>query len=135
MIAAWNDQPVFRSYGALPLPAVEGIQQGQDGPAEKWRVEIARGFDVWSLGRQADLRPGFAAMHTPVLWITGERDEKFTGLAAEAAPLFPRGRHVVIPDAGHRVHLDQPEATARTVREFLMSQRFMKSRCGPRPVN
>ena len=67
------------------------------------------------------LRPQFAAVHCPVLWLTGARDEKFTALAAEAAPLFPCARQVVIADAGHRVHVEQPVATAEAVRDFLAS--------------
>jgi pimeloyl-ACP methyl ester carboxylesterase len=31
--------------------------------------------------------------------------------------MSPEGRHVVLPDAGHLVQLDRPEAVAAAVRE------------------
>ncbi len=110
VIAAWNDQEVFRSSNSL----------GRDGgDLEPWREQIARGFDVWSLERQDDLRPLLPPVLCPVLWVTGARDEKFTALAAEACALLPRARHVIIPTAGHRVHLDQATAVEEEVAGFL----------------
>jgi 2-succinyl-6-hydroxy-2,4-cyclohexadiene-1-carboxylate synthase len=88
---------------------------------ESWRPQLAQALEVWSLGQQQDLRPRLQAITCPVLWITGARDEKFTALAAGACPLLPRGVHLTVPDAGHRVHLDQPETVIREVRAFLQT--------------
>jgi len=110
LMDAWNAQSVLTGAGVSPA---------QQQAAESWRPEIAQSFDVWSLARQPDLRPLLPAVTCPVLWITGEQDEKFTALAAAAAALTPNGQHVIIPAAGHRVHLDQPAATAAAVQDFL----------------
>ena len=94
----WNEQPVLAG-GAVPPHS-----------AESWRREVAQGFEVWSLGRQEDLRPLLPRVSCPVLWLTGERDAKFTALAAECCALLPNAEHVIVPGAGHRVHVDRPDA-------------------------
>jgi 2-succinyl-6-hydroxy-2,4-cyclohexadiene-1-carboxylate synthase len=111
VMKAWNAQPVLAGgKGSAPLLQVS---------AEKWRREVALSFDVWSLARQPDTRLLLADVTCPVLWITGAADPKFTHLAADAARRMPRAQCLIIPDAGHRVHLDQPPAVASAVREFL----------------
>lgn len=114
VIAAWNDQEVFRS---------STFQCRVECDLESWREQIALGFDVWSLGRQDDLRPLLPSVACPVLWVTGAHDKKFTALAAESCALLPRARHVIIPNAGHRVHFDQPAAVEEEVTVFLRDSR------------
>jgi 2-succinyl-6-hydroxy-2,4-cyclohexadiene-1-carboxylate synthase len=48
----------------------------------------------------------------PVTLIAGERDAKFTALAYEMAALIPDARVVIVPGAGHQVHLEQPASVA-----------------------
>ena len=110
VMAAWNAQPVL---------AGEAVPPRDEALVETWRREVALGFDAWSLARQPDFRPLLPGVPCPVLWITGAKDVKFTALAAEACPLLPRGRHVIIPDAGHRTHLDQPSTVSSAIRAFL----------------
>ncbi len=108
VLDAWNAQPVLAGAGTTR-------------PPERWRGPIAQAFEGWSLGRQQDFRPLLSTLPLPVLWLTGMEDGKFTALAREAAPLLPRGRLVTLPGAGHRVHLDQQEATRAAVEDFLQT--------------
>jgi 2-succinyl-6-hydroxy-2,4-cyclohexadiene-1-carboxylate synthase len=103
----WNHQPVL-----------SGTTNPQSD-LEPSRRQIAQAFDTWSLGRQQDLHPLLSSVTCPVLWITGERDKKFTALAACACPLLPQGSLAIVTDAGHRVHLDQPGAVTGKIKEFL----------------
>ncbi len=66
------------------------------------RRAIARSFMEWSLGKQADLSSKLKELTTPITWVTGERDEKFTALAQELVPQLRQGRHQIFP-CGHRV--------------------------------
>ena len=50
-----------------------------------------------------------------LILISGGLDLKYSKLASEVES----GLHVSIPDAGHRVHLDQPLAVAKAIRAFL----------------
>jgi 2-succinyl-6-hydroxy-2,4-cyclohexadiene-1-carboxylate synthase len=51
-------------------------------------------------------------LRIPVTMIVGERDEKFRALGEEMARALPRGDLVVVPRAGHAVHLEAPERVA-----------------------
>ena len=49
----------------------------------------------------------------PVTLIVGERDAKFRAIAERMATELPDPRTVVVPGAGHAVHLEAPAAVAR----------------------
>ena len=51
--------------------------------------------------------------------LVGERDAKFTDLGRRLVEGLPRAELVVIPGAGHSVHLEQPEATADAIASWL----------------
>jgi 2-succinyl-6-hydroxy-2,4-cyclohexadiene-1-carboxylate synthase len=56
----------------------------------------------------------------PVLVIAGGRDEKFTALARRMADeIGANATLALIPDAGHAVHLEQPDAFLRVLRQWL----------------
>lgn len=90
----WTRQPVLTTNDQRPLPPVRQARR--------------RSVDLWSLSRQDDLRKQLTDIECPVLWVTGERDEKFTAIGATTAPLIPMGRQVIVPGAGHRVPWDAP---------------------------
>jgi pimeloyl-ACP methyl ester carboxylesterase len=61
----------------------------------------------------------------PVLWVEGEEWDALKSYGPNAGQLverraaFPRLQHVSIPESGHMLHHDQPEALARAVEAFL----------------
>jgi 2-succinyl-6-hydroxy-2,4-cyclohexadiene-1-carboxylate synthase len=103
VLADWNAQPVF---AGSEIPARD------DGNREKH----ASMLELWSLGRQRAKWGELAQLRTPVLWLAGDRDEKFRGLAERAAAIT--GRLVIVPGAGHRVPWDAPEAIKNSIRHF-----------------
>jgi pimeloyl-ACP methyl ester carboxylesterase len=63
--------------------------------------------------READVR-------CPVLFVRGAESGVCTEEGArELVTALPHGRLVTIPRAGHHVHVDAPDDTAREVRRFL----------------
>ena len=88
----WNSQPVLADCP---------VQTSQE-PLEPQRGALSQAFENWSLGRQDDLREALESYRNPVLWITGERDPLFTGIAEEMADVFEHFEHHVLPDCGHR---------------------------------
>lgn len=59
----------------------------------------------------------------PVLWISGERstyvrEEHYAAMLA----LFPRTALLRVPDAGHWVHSDAPDAVTAGLRDFLLAE-------------
>ena len=51
-------------------------------------------------------------LEMPVTLIVGARDEKFARIARKMARTIPDAEVAVVPDTGHAVHLEAPEATA-----------------------
>jgi 2-succinyl-6-hydroxy-2,4-cyclohexadiene-1-carboxylate synthase len=54
-------------------------------------------------------------LRMPVTLITGERDAKFTEIAQQMSVLIPACELVVVPGAGHAVHLERPEAVVSVI--------------------
>jgi non-heme chloroperoxidase len=61
-----------------------------------------------------------ARTEVPVLMVAGSESQYWPAAhAAAAAALAPRGRAVIVPDTGHPVNFDQPEAFNRVLTEFV----------------
>lgn len=103
----WTSQAILTTACPRPLP-----------PERRAR---RRCLEHWSLSEQDDLRPRLDQIECPVLWVTGEWDERFTDLGSACVPLIPKGRQVIVPGAGHRVPWDAPDVFAELVREFMVS--------------
>jgi pimeloyl-ACP methyl ester carboxylesterase len=77
------------------------------------------------LYRFDEARACWKAITAPVLWVDGAESETLKYLRIDGDDYESRKghfRHLVartIPDAGHMLHHDQPEAVARAVEEFL----------------
>jgi len=110
-LAQWNAQPLFGEVS----PDLRARQAG----LETRRETIATAFETWSLGKQDDLRPRLRRFAGPVVWITGERDERFTRIGAEMAAVFRDFRHLVVPGVGHRVLEEGAETLGREIRRLM----------------
>ncbi|HRF97560.1 MAG TPA: hypothetical protein PLZ51_20270, partial [Aggregatilineales bacterium] len=55
----------------------------------------------------------------PTLLITGAEDNKFTHIAHQMAEKIPDVQIQTIPNVGHTVHLEAPEAYQRMIAGFL----------------
>lgn len=68
----------------------------------------------------------------PALVLVGEFDQPFLRAGEVMAAKLPRARHVVVPDAGHIVNIEQAERFDRELLEFLASLRAPGDRSGSR---
>ena len=106
----WNAQGVFAGYENAAQPS----------ETELSREKIAQTFDIFSKGRQADLRPRLAQLDTlPILYVSGEDDSKYDKLGTELTILCPKLIHKTILDAAHRVPWENPAEFTELVRTFL----------------
>ncbi|MCB1204833.1 MAG: alpha/beta fold hydrolase [Verrucomicrobiae bacterium] len=112
----WNDQPLFEE------PTRDLIRRQK--ALEPRREAVAAAFDTWSLGGQEDLRASLGRFSGPIIWLTGERDGRFTQLGEEMAAKIPAIRHVVVPDNDHRVLEACPERVADALRELTGSRQL-----------
>jgi 2-succinyl-6-hydroxy-2,4-cyclohexadiene-1-carboxylate synthase len=112
----WLAQPLFdtqRRLGEDFLAAQRRARLDNDARA------LAAALRALGPAAQPPLHEALADVRVPVLLVAGALDQKFLELAHALAKRLPQAEVREIPNAGHAVHLEQPEALERTVREFL----------------
>jgi len=90
--------------------------------AVRFSAEWARPFLAGTLpsGRPEYALPRLAALGIPTLLLHGRQDMTFpAALAERTAAEIPNARAIVLDQAGHMAHIDQPEAWLQAITEFL----------------
>jgi pimeloyl-ACP methyl ester carboxylesterase len=73
-------------------------------------------------GRNEDRWDAFANLKMPVLIVRGGRSTDLSPETfARMRRVLPGARAVEIPDAGHWVHFDQPEAFIQALKTFFLT--------------
>ena len=81
-------------------------------------VGLARALRGLGTGALRSLWDRLPELEMPVVLVVGERDQKFRAIAGEmVASGLERAEIVVVPGAGHAVHLEAPGAVARVIGE------------------
>jgi 2-succinyl-5-enolpyruvyl-6-hydroxy-3-cyclohexene-1-carboxylate synthase len=114
----WMAQPLFATQARL------GHRHLRHARAERLRGSAcgyAASLRGAGQGAQPSLWHRLGELEMPVLLVAGEADTKYAALVRAAAERIPAGRAVVVPGAGHAVHLEAPEEVARLVSEHLRS--------------
>lgn len=107
---AWDAQGVF---GGRP-------NRAERPEAAYSRPQIARLFETFSKGHQANLRPQLAELKAPpILYLSGEDDAKYRALGSELGASCPALTHEVVAGAAHRVPWESPSVFTQKVRAFL----------------
>ena len=75
-----------------------------------------RGFGT---GKMPPLFNDIRNVTAKTLLISGELDLKYTGANAELVKIFPAANHIIIKNAGHNVHLEQPSSFINVINDFL----------------
>ncbi len=109
--------------GLIPDPPtrtflLQNLMTGEDGRM-RWRVNLeALNAGVNDLH---DFRPPPGAIYNgPALIVAGGNSDYIRPVHGDAIrALFPLAETVTIPDAGHRVHAERPEAFVTALRRFL----------------
>ena len=107
----WETLPLFASQRALP-PEVRAAVRAERTSHDA--EPLARSLEAWGAHHQADEAATLSALAelagrgVPVLYLAGSRDEKYASAAARVrAAGLPA---MLVPDAGHNVHLEAPSA-------------------------
>lgn len=106
----WNRLPLFRSPFGKQSPSLMKfyeVQRAQDP------LSMSLSFEYSSPGRTITKTTPFKELKSPLNVITGEMDEKYCNLWEKISSKYLLVKHHIIPDAGHRVHLDNPNAVSK----------------------
>ncbi|MFI1724029.1 alpha/beta fold hydrolase [Streptomyces sp. NPDC020489] len=125
-IGAWLDNwpTPFRSLEeAEAFLGHEGWARGLERRPDGWRPRFDRDRMVESLTELAEHAywPEWTRITCPTLLVRGEKGTMPPTEATDMQALRPNTHVTVIPDAGHDVHLEQPERLAWTLDEFFKS--------------
>jgi 2-succinyl-6-hydroxy-2,4-cyclohexadiene-1-carboxylate synthase len=112
----WQSLPLFALQRRLPaeIQAAVRRQRLRNSP-----VGLANSLRGMGTGAQDSLWDRLGALSMPALLVVGALDDKFCAIGRAMASSLPRACLALVPDAGHTVHLEQPEEFDRLVREFL----------------
>lgn len=118
-VERWERLPLWASQAALPNEArarqrAQRLSNVPRGLANSLRGAGA-GAEPPVIGRLAEQR-------APALVVAGALDQKYVALGRLMAAAMPRARLAVVPDAGHAVHLERPDAFADLVTRFLAGE-------------
>ncbi len=112
----WSSIPLFTSQIRLPDAIRQDLRAHrlQNDPAG-----LANSLRGLGTGQQPSLWERLAELRMPMLLVAGALDQKFAGIAGQMAGLLKVCQIVIVPDAGHAVHLEQSEVFDRLIVEFL----------------
>ncbi|HEV2440528.1 MAG TPA: 2-succinyl-6-hydroxy-2,4-cyclohexadiene-1-carboxylate synthase [bacterium] len=126
----WERLPLFATQAGLPAEVRAAARAQRIAQSPRGLANSLRGLGQ---GAQPALFDRLGALPMPVLLIAGECDERYAALGLTMRRAIPDARVVVVPAAGHTVHLEQPEAFQRAVLDFLRSVEdgdAARRRCG-----
>lgn len=115
-VEIWERIPLFTSQAQLS-PEVRARLHAQR--MNNREVGLANSLRGVGTGEQPSLYSRLHEMTLPTLLITGEFDTKFSEIAQKMVSALPQAQLVIVPGAGHTVHLEQPERFDELVLNFL----------------
>lgn len=112
----WEGMPLFASQKTLQRDVLERQRKLRLSHNPVGLASSLRGIGT---GSQPSYWSDLALFKVPTLLITGELDEKFTGLNSNMQKQFQKAKHLVLCDAGHTPHLEQPNPFSQQVLAFV----------------
>ena len=110
LLIEWDQQSVFAGRETNAKRAEKDFS----------RESICRLLDIFSKGRQLDLLPALCELRQPpILFVSGEDDQKYGARGHELSSTCANVEHVIIPNAAHRVPWENPAGFVDAVQAFL----------------
>lgn len=83
------------------------------------KIGLSNSLRGFSTGKMPDLYTDLSKLTAKTLLLTGELDTKFTAINKNIVKKFPSAKHGIIKNAGHTVHMEEPEKFRNAVNKFL----------------
>ncbi len=106
VVRAWYTQPLFASLARdAPLLARVVAARATNDPRE-----MARALRGLGPGRQPSLWERLPDLRVPTLLLAGAEDTRYQEITARMRDMCPSARRMIVPGAGHNIHLEHPDA-------------------------
>ncbi|HEY3107302.1 MAG TPA: 2-succinyl-6-hydroxy-2,4-cyclohexadiene-1-carboxylate synthase [Chloroflexota bacterium] len=115
----WERLPLFASQASLPAATRTRVRAGRLGQRALGLANSLRGFGG---GVPAPLQPRLGELRLPTLLLVGALDAKYCRIGREMVAALPDADLVVVPAAGHAVHLERPDAFVVALSSFLQER-------------
>jgi len=110
----WYRLPLFAALREHPrFPEILAKRRRNDP------LLLARSLREMGTGTQRSLWADLPRVRTPLLFLAGERDEKYVDIAFDATARCPKAEAVVVRGRGHALVEEDPEAVTREIAGFL----------------
>lgn len=104
-VGEWYRQPLFESLARRPglLQQLESRRASGDAAA------VAHAVEAFSPGVQPSLWSRLPALEPRLTFVAGERDARYVKVGREVVAQVEGAHLEIVDDAGHNVHLEQPQ--------------------------
>lgn len=115
----WEALPLFESHRVLPVDVQARQRAIRRCQQPSGTAGSLRGLGV---GRQTPVWRKLQELVMPALLVAGWEDAKYREVALRMGALMPAAELAIVPEAGHAVHLEKPQAFVERVLDFLDRQ-------------
>ena len=125
-VAGMTIERFARLWAQTPVLAGQSPELSAEVTADRLRntsAGLARALRGLGTGALPSVWERLGELRMPVTLVAGERDRKFSAIAAEMAPELPCAEVVIVPGVGHAVHLEAPERVASIISTALGPRR------------
>ncbi|MBL4951875.1 2-succinyl-6-hydroxy-2,4-cyclohexadiene-1-carboxylate synthase [Neobacillus sp. YIM B02564] len=112
----WEEIPLFASMKQLPQAARERVRKQRLANSPKG---LANSLLYMGTGSQPSWWERLETLKCEVLLITGEKDQKFCGIAEKMITRLKKAIWVSVPNTGHAIHVEDCEKFVTIVSDFL----------------
>ncbi|MGB5946267.1 2-succinyl-6-hydroxy-2,4-cyclohexadiene-1-carboxylate synthase [Paenisporosarcina sp.] len=112
----WQDIPLFQSQQNLPEIKRQAIRQERLQQSVLGLVNSLKGMGT---GRQPSYWSHLSKLNMPVIFITGEFDQKFHMIAQQMTKSIASSQHIEVLGVGHAIHVENPVQFATIIMEQM----------------
>jgi len=117
-LADWYQQPLFQT-----LEKNRNFSSILERRLNNNPEELVKALKMMGVGVQSSLWDACRTINIPILLLAGEFDRKFCNIINDMNTINSDFKVEIIMDAGHNVHLEQPEAYCKQIYNFLTTIR------------
>ncbi|WP_243300134.1 2-succinyl-6-hydroxy-2,4-cyclohexadiene-1-carboxylate synthase [Bacillus litorisediminis] len=113
----WANIPLFATQKLLPDSVQEKIRHERllQNP-----IGLANSLIGLGTGSQPSWWNRLHEIDIPILFITGQKDQKFLKIAEQMKKRIPHASHINVFNAGHAIHVELPQNFGKIVKEFVL---------------
>ena len=112
----WMNIDLFSSQKELPEDKLNKIR---DNKLKNNKTGLANSLRGFGTGKMLPLYDKLKEFSQKTLLITGEKDVKYCNLNQRMSKIIPSSKHIILSNAGHNTHLEQPDDFIHAINSFL----------------